>query len=214
MHLIGQKWLQEQVLSKRLAAQPLPEEQVTPWHKQPVKNSLDAAKSSAIMSEMQALVANALKQGNASQDQYASDGQAEAAKASEQEFAAVAAAAADATVTDLDSAQAATVIVSPEQPCPASSKGKASKGSNAASKPKWALSEQQAAAAEGKEEEKLLDFAENLDFDAFVHDMEDKELEAAITVCTCFKLLWLGRLFLPCMQILNFATDHDSLSRE
>jgi hypothetical protein len=49
-------------------------------------------------------------------------------------------------------------------------------------KPRWALTEDEAAHKEEQEEEELLKFAEELDFDEFVHGMDDAELEAAIQV--------------------------------
>lgn len=50
-------------------------------------------------------------------------------------------------------------------------------------KPRWALSEAEAAKQEAQEESELLDFADGLDFDAFVHELEDRDLQAAIEVC-------------------------------
>jgi hypothetical protein len=55
-------------------------------------------------------------------------------------------------------------------------------------KPLWALSEEEAANLLETEEASLLDFAECLDFDALMHDMDDKELSATLIVCPCAAL--------------------------
>lgn len=54
-------------------------------------------------------------------------------------------------------------------------KGKKGKSS----RPAWALSEAQVEDLEMTEEQELLAFAENLDFDAFVHQLDDVELQEA-----------------------------------
>lgn len=54
------------------------------------------------------------------------------------------------------------------------------KGPNKNAKPAWARSEATVAAAEEKETEDLLDFANNLDYDNYVDDLEDKAGETLV----------------------------------
>ncbi len=55
-------------------------------------------------------------------------------------------------------------------------------GSKARSKPAWALTEEEAADQAAAEEEELLSFAEELDWGAFVDELDDAELQTAFQV--------------------------------
>lgn len=55
-------------------------------------------------------------------------------------------------------------------------------GSSAAAKPAWALSSAEAEEAAAAEEAELLSFAEGLDFDSFINQLDDMEVADALQV--------------------------------
>ena len=211
--------MQVQAIPARLCAEPQTVKQLTPWLKGH-SVALDAGKAAAVEAEMEALVRTALAASpdthNDSAPGLADTTEATGYAAGEAKEVAVAPAASALGAT-LDTALQAEKAVEQDAASGASQSGTkpssagpaTSRRKSASGKPAWALTGQQAAAAAASEEAQLLDFAEGLDFDVFVHDMADKELDAAIAVrpvetvsrqsalgLGIFNVLWLCSLWL------------------
>lgn len=200
--------MQAQHIPKHLASHPQSKAQLTPWQAVEQRLELPADKAAAVTAEMQQLVDAALQQGNATSTSREAAAQSSPTAADQTTAFRVLPASSFNARQALDNADAAPPAgdTGPRPPGPhqqdgqatskdnvaagssdsvpgaAAGMGSKTKAAKAKSKPCWAQSEHEAAETEAREEGELLDFAEGLDFDSFVQELEDKDLQAAIEV--------------------------------
>ena len=129
-----------------------------PWHQQPEVTQLEPAKQAALDAEMQQLISSALEGTTGVEADVARAG----------------------CVCDADGPPGGHQ----EDEAGCTAQGSHARKGTDRSKPRWALTAAEADKQIDVEDASLLQFAENLDFDAYASSMNDAELAAAIQVRT------------------------------